>query len=122
MQIEGVVKWIGEVVEKSNAVYRSLDFVVETEEEYPQRAVINIFGKAHETYGFKADQFLREVAIGDKLDIQFNSRSTEYNGRHYNNLSLWSYKKISSAPVAQASAPQPAPAPIVKEEESDLPF
>ena len=122
MQIEGVVKWIGEVVEKSNAVYRSLDFVVETEEQYPQRAVINIFGKAHETYGFKADQFLKDVNIGQKLDIEFNLRSTEYNGKHYNNLSLWSYKKTGSAPVAQSGTPQASPAPVVQEKELDLPF
>lgn len=124
MQVEGKVTWIGELSEKSNGTYKSIDFVIETEEQYPQKFVINIFGKGHEQHGFKADRFSDEVQIGQRLTVEFNGRATEYNGKHYNNLSLWNYKKVGSTPVAAQPAPATA-APVIPVEEvdsSELPF
>lgn len=105
MQIEGKVIWIGELSDKSNGTYKSIDFVIETEEQYPQKASITIFGKAHEQHGFKAERFFDEVSVGQKLNVEFNLKAREYNGKYYNDLSLWNYKKIGSAPV-QKTVPQ----------------
>lgn len=121
MQVEGKVTWIGELSEKSNGTYKSIDFVIETEEQYPQKFVINIFGKGHEQHGFKADRFSDEVQVGQKLSVEFNGKATEYNGKHYNNLSLWNYKKVGTAPVAQPAQTQAAPA-VPAAESDDLPF
>ncbi len=122
MQVEGKVTWIGELSEKSNGTYKSIDFVIETEEQYPQKFVINIFGKGHEQHGFKADRFFDEVQVGQTLTVEFNGRATEYNGKHYNNLSLWNYKKVGSTPVAAQPAPATA-APVPAMEDGDsLPF
>lgn len=118
MQVEGIVRWIGELSEKSNGTYKSIDFVIETEEQYPQKFVINIFGKAHEQHGFKAERFNDEVTEGQKLSVEFNGKATEYNGKHYNNLSLWNYKKVGSVP-AQQQTQAPTPAPV---EDDSQPF
>jgi len=118
MQVEGKVIWIGELSEKSNGTYKSIDFVIETDEQYPQKFVINIFGKGHEQHGFKADRFFDEVQLGQVLSVEFNGKATEYNGKHYNNLSLWNYKKVGSAPVAaQPVATPAAPVPVVDDSE-----
>jgi hypothetical protein len=121
MQVEGKVTWIGELSEKSNGTYKSIDFVIETDEQYPQKFVINIFGKGHEQHGFKADRFFDEVRLGQVLNVEFNGKATEYNGKHYNNLSLWNYKKVGSTPVATPAPAQAAPVPAL-DDTQDLPF
>lgn len=108
MNIEGTVTWIGELSEKSNGTYKLIDFVIKTEEEHPQIAMINIFGKGHEQHGFKAERFADEVVVGQKLNVEFNMRAREYNGKYYNDLSLWNYKKICSAPVQAQTPPVPS--------------
>jgi hypothetical protein len=123
MQVEGIVRGIGELSEKSNGTYKSIDFVIETEEQYPQKFVINIFSKGHDQHGFKAERFNDEVSVGQKLTVEFNGKATEYNGRHYNNLLLWNYKKLGNAPVAQSAPATAAPvSAVVESEETDVPF
>lgn len=121
MQVEGVVTWIGELSEKKDGLYKTIDFVVETEEQYPQKFVINIFGKNQENHGFKAERFNDEIQVGQKVTVEFNGKATEYNGKHYNNLSLWNYKKVGGSPAAQSAPATAAPVPVV-DDSDELPF
>ncbi len=100
-----------------NGLWRSLDFVVETGDQYPKRACINLFND-------RIDKF--PVAVGDSVTVSFDIEAREYNGRWYNTVRAWNVKKQdATAPEAQADAPVPPPAfdeAPADSSGSDLPF
>ena len=41
----------------------------------------------------KLENFLKYTNIGDDVDVSFNLKSKEYNGKFYNSLDAWSVFK-----------------------------
>ena len=74
---------------------------------------------------------LDKYQVGDRIKVSFNLKAREYNGRWYNDLSIW---RIAPAGSPAAGAPAPsvaenkAPAPTLDDmppadlPEDDLPF
>ena len=59
--------------------------------------------------------------VGDKVEITYSISASEFNGRWYNNVSL--YKIVSYAPFARpAQGAAPAAFPQDNEPQGDLPF
>ena len=100
-KMTGVIATIGEKKTlDSGAVV--LDYTVnETSENgYVTPFSFNIYKGAE--FAEFVDKFIEFNKVGDQVEVEFNIRGKEYNGRIYNNLSHWRCDKVSAeAPVAQ---------------------
>jgi hypothetical protein len=63
---------------------------------------------------------VENLPVGSTITVHFNTRATEYNGRHYNNLNGWRIEGQQAAPVADAPATKKADK--IEEDFDDLPF
>ena len=92
-----------------NGEWKSQDFVIETDGQYPKKVCINVYG----------DKIQYIPAIDANVNVSFDVESREYNGRWYTSLRAFKIEigqpTAQTAPPAQAVAPTPA-------EGSDLPF
>jgi hypothetical protein len=73
---------------------------------------------------------LKPILIGDNVEIKFNIKGREWQGKYYNDLQIWDIKKIGgesnqpSQPKQSPAQPVPAKEPETLNNESDdnLPF
>ena len=71
----------------------------EVGEQYPQKIAGDIWSKSLGMHGFKAENFKDQVSIGDIIDVELKLSCREYNGRYYNEVKVWSYKKTEADPT-----------------------
>lgn len=101
---------------KAGNEWQKVEFIVEESgEAYPDTLCITAFNeKVGELAG---------INPGDEVEVEFNCRVNEYNGRAYNSLSMF---KIEKAATPQAPAPLPEQQPFEKQQGSQtddgLPF
>ena len=110
-KMQGTITTIGETKTLDNGA-SVLDYVVsETSENgYVTSFSFNIYKKAeHLTH---LQNFIDFNKVGDKVEVEFNIKGREYNGRTYNSLSHWRCDKVEATETTKA--------PL--EVESDLPF
>lgn len=86
-----------------NGEWRSQDFIIETEGQYPKKVCINLFND-------RINKF--PINVGDEVIVSFDIESREYNGRWYTTIRAWNVKNAE----AKADMPPPpglenAPAP-----------
>lgn len=105
--------------EGKNGPWRSQDYVLETQDQYPKKVCFNLFGA-------KIDQY--PVAIDDQVTVSFDIESREWNGRWFTSIRAWKVEKAAvSGPAADAYGTPPPPMPPAFEtspsdEGSGLPF
>lgn len=107
-KVKGVIKSIGEVKTLDNGA-KVLDYVVDVTNDngYVTPHAFNMYKK--EEHSSHVDNFIQYNKVGDEVDVEFDIRGREYNGRIYNDLSHWKIEKIGQG--------QPK-----VEQEDDLPF
>ena len=109
-QLTGTIKLIGEK-QVFDSGFQKVEFVITTnDEKYPQDVKFEIVQD-------KVDDFIKYNKVGASVDVSFNVRGNEYNGKYYVSLSAWK--------VFKAGANEPATDIGVPTEElatSDLPF
>lgn len=111
-KVKGTITQIGEKKTlDSGAVV--LDYIVTCNSMYPTQYNFGMYKKAE--YAGHVDKFLEFNKVGDEVEVEFTIRSTEYNGRIYNNLNHWKCEKVSNGTMAEQPQEQPQPA-------DDLPF
>ena len=105
--------------------WKKQEYVLETEDAYPKKVCFDFFGD-------RVDQF--PLAIGDRVRLNFDIESREYQGRWYTSIRGWKAEKIDAQAMAAASAPMaapqqavPAPPPAMTDftqtsDNDDLPF
>ena len=99
---------------KNNGMqWQKVEFIVEeSRESYPDIICITAFNdKVSELVGYNA---------GDEVEVDFNCRCNEYNGRVFNSLLLFKITKVEQQapqPPAQTQSPMQASDPG-----DDLPF
>lgn len=104
-RVEAVVDKSG-VSKKDQTPYKSFQYwVIETEGQYPQEAVL-------ETYGDK----LPDLKIGDVAEFEFNMRVNRWQDKFFGSNSVWKITKIEGH---QAT---PEPTKPTEESTDDLPF
>lgn len=110
-KVTGTITKIGEKKTlDSGAVV--LDYIVTNNSMYPTQYNLGMYKKPE--YAEHVDNFIKFNKVGDQVEVEFTIRSTEYNGKIYNNLNHWKCDKISEGTIAQQpTEPQPA---------DDLPF
>lgn len=87
MNVKGKVKAVFET-QTFESGFQKREFVITTFEEYPQDVKF-------ELYKEKCD-LLNDLKEGDSLDVHFNIRGNEYNGRYYVNLNAWKIDKLEA--------------------------
>lgn len=89
------------VGKKSNEPFTSFQYhVIETEGQYPQEAVLDIFGDK-----------LEQLNVGDVAEFDFNMRVSKYESKIFGSNSVWKISVLGKATAATAV-----------DEEDDTPF
>ena len=138
MDITGKIIYVSPVTsgvsQRTGNSWASREFVIGTEEQYPQRACMKLFGQD------KIDK--HPINVGDVVTVSFDINATEYNGRWYNQFNAWSITPpaaacsqpaqpasgqqqaapVQTAEPAQQEAPVQAAVPQQEEPKDDLPF
>lgn len=102
--------------EGRNGPWRSQDYVLETQEQYPKKVCFNLFGN-------KIDQY--PIAIDDQVTVSFDIESREWNGRWFTSIRAWKVEKAAVNGESAADMPGNTPPPfdaMPSDEGSGLPF
>ena len=122
MDLNGKIKLIYDTQEFASG-FKKREFVVTTQEQYPQDVKFEAIKE-------KVD-LLDTYKPGDEVNVNFNIRGNEYQGKYYVNLQAWRLERgQGAAPQPQAEPSQPAaasatpppPPPPSADDEDDLPF
>ena len=113
-KIKGTITSIGRKKALDNGAI-VLDYVVEhtSENGFVTPYSFNIY-KASE-YTQHLDKFLEFNKVGDNVEVEFNIRGKEYNGRVYNSLSHWRCEKEKGASMELNE-------PVKVESDGGMPF
>lgn len=119
MEIEGkiisVLPMRSGIGKSTGTPWASQSFVIETEEQYPKKAVIDVFGEEKiKAFG---------LVEGRRVKVQFDIDAHEYQGKWYNSLRAWKFQDMDQPQEAQ---PEPVPEPVPMQQSfngnDDLPF
>jgi|TARA_R110001599_G_scaffold93823_2_gene244404 hypothetical protein len=98
-QLTGTIKLIGEK-QVFDSGFQKVEFVITTnDEKYPQDVKFEIVQD-------KVDDFIKYNKVGASVDVDFNVRGNEYNGKYYVSLSAWKvFKSGANAPATDIGVP-----------------
>jgi single-strand DNA-binding protein len=114
MNIKGRIKSVGNTEQKS-AKFAVRTFVVEIEGKYPELIEFQLVNNNT----IIVDPFKE----GDEVDVHFNLKGREYNGRVYNSLQAWKIEGESKSNNNESAPTENAPQTTNQnKDESDLPF
>lgn len=84
--------------ETFNSGFKKRTFILKTDEKYPQELKFDVLKDDVD----KLDAF----TVGQTVDVQFNIRGNEYNGKHFVDLTAWSIKPAAEDYVPQTQSQQ----------------
>lgn len=96
--------------EGKNGTWKSQDYVLETDRQYPKKVCFNLFGDS-------IDKF--NVGIDDEIKVSYDIESREYNGRWFTTIRAW---KVEKEAGVTGQAPVVNNVPTTPASDSDLPF
>lgn len=97
-----------------NGTWKKQEIIVETDGQYPKKVCVALWGDKAET----------PLNIGQKLKIDFDVESREYNGKWYTDVKAWKVEATDGASqTPQTSSPQAATSQnLPTTDTDDLPF
>ncbi len=111
LTISGVIEVINDTQTFKNE-FTKKTFVIKTmDEKYPQSVIL-------ETIKDKTS-LLGGLRIGDAVEVKFNIRGNNYEGKYFNNLQVWELNKLITPEGSENSSKK---IQKVQESEDDLPF
>lgn len=110
LKLTGTVKVIYDT-QTWDSGFSKREFVITTNEQYPQEVKF-------EAVKDKC-AVLDKYKVGQGVEVAFNVRGNEYNGKYYVNLQAW---KINEADVETPTLVEEAVPHAAMDEEDDLPF
>ena len=118
MEIEGKIKLIGETQTYGSNGFKKRDYVIVTDEKYPQNILIELQQDKTE--------LIEPYKIGDNIKTSINLRGREWvspqgETKYFNSIVGWRIESVQSAPK-QDLPPKSEDAKLVDEEVDDLPF
>jgi hypothetical protein len=110
-KVKGVIKAIGEPKQLDNGA-TVLDYIVEVTKEngYKTDFSFNMYKK--EEYASHITNFAQYNKVGDNVEVEFDIRSREYNGKTYNDLSHWKLEKVISDKPIETDTEEIEPLPF----------
>lgn len=113
LKINGKVKVLMDA-QTFDSGFTKREFVITTQEQYPQDVKLECTQQRV--------SLLDSLKEGDNVDVSFNIRGNEYNGRYFVNLQAWKIEAAGSAPVPAPQPVTPDTALDSAEDDGDLPF
>lgn len=120
MEISGkITQFMPEVTgEGKNGPWKKQDFILETQEQYPKKVCITVWGD-------KVN--LKDFTEGEEITASINVESREYNGRWYTDVKAWRMSKSGAGEDSQpdfGTVPPEAEPPLATDDGpmDDLPF
>lgn len=118
MEVVGKIKLIGDVQTFGSNGFQKRDYVVTTDEQYPQQIKI-------ELHQDKCD-LINKYKVGDNIKTSINLRGKEWINdkgvaNYFNSIVGWRIESVENAP----NVPLPPPsedAKLGEQEQDDLPF
>ena len=92
---------------KAGKQWKKTSFVVKTDDEYNNLYCFDVFGEE------KVDKFLQYNSKGDVVDVDFNVKTNEWQGKYFTSLDAWKVFKADNSKQKEE---------VAVEEEGDLPF
>ena len=103
-KVTGAITHISEVVKgqkkDGSGEWQKLNFVVKTSDEYNNLYAFEIFGDE------KVENFQKFNKLNQNVEVSFNIRSNEYQGKYYTSLQAWKIFKADVAEVAMTEIPE----------------
>ncbi len=99
-----------------NGEWKRQEIIVETQDQYPKKICMGIWGDKIEEDRLK---------IGNLLKLDFDIQSRKYNEKWYTNLKVWRLEVVVSEQQGEkqeATPPIEEPENFDREEDDDLPF
>ena len=112
-KVKGKITSIEEVKTLDNGA-KVVNYILEHTADNAYVTKYNIGLYKGEQYAEHVDNFVKYNKVGDEVEVEFTIRSTDYNGKVYNNLNHWKLDKVGVG--------TPQPTAKVEEVEEDLPF
>ena len=110
MKVTGKIKNILQTqtgTSKTGKQWKKTSFVVKTDDEYNNLYCFDVFGEE------KVDKFLQYNSKGDVVDVDFNVKTNEWQGKYFTSLDAWKVFKADNSKQKEE---------VAVEEEGDLPF
>lgn len=100
--------------EGRNGKWEKQEFVIETEDQYPKKVCISLWGDKVKS--------LEGISEGDRVSVSVNIESREFNERWYTDVRAWRLQREDGniPPLSQEDLSIDASDPM--DEEGDLPF
>lgn len=96
-----------------NGQWKKQDIIVEADGQYPKKICISVWGdKINES----------QLKPGNRLKIDFDVESREFNGRWYTDVKAWKIDVEGTAPAAAAGDDDPFGQSFTSDDEENLPF
>ena len=91
-------------------------FVIDNNEKYNNIYCFDLFGEE------KVENLNKYNKVGDTVEVSFNIRTNEYEGKYYMSLDAWKVFKADSIDKQPAPAPPFETVDELNEPSDDLPF
>ncbi len=88
---EGKIISIGEIKSFDNGA-KAIDYRVQTNEQYNNLYSFEMYKSADHVQHI--DNFIKYNKVGDNVRVEWNVRTSEYNGRFFSSLSPWKVEKL----------------------------
>lgn len=116
--ITGKIHQIGDVVEVGQNKFQKREFVIESDERYPQMIKFELMRDNCD--------YVDGKNVGDVIKVHFNLKGSTWNDKYFVNLIAWKIENQSdnkSVKQPSQNTPEDAPFPELPEGgEDDLPF
>ncbi|WP_431129653.1 DUF3127 domain-containing protein [Flagellimonas flava] len=123
MELEGIIKVIEDTGTFGNNGFQKREFVLTTEEQYPQHVLIELVQDKC--------SILDKYAVGEKVKVSINIRGREWvnpqgETKYFNSIQAWRIEKVGFAsegvpPVPPKEVFEPA-GDLTEEDPDDMPF
>lgn len=100
MEIKGTVIHIGEVEQVTEKFSKQVIAIEYNDGKFDQKIGL-------EASGEKQYQEIDKAKVGDEVNISFNLRGREWNGKYYNTLALWKVEVVVQQNAIESSDSMP---------------
>jgi len=98
---------------KKGENYSTISVEVVEAGEYPNSVIMKLYKQGDNVK--YVDKFIEYNKVGDTVEAEFNLKTSEYQGKTYQNVELWKITKIGATNT-------PVPIPTSDDLDNDLPF